>query len=573
MALERYDFGVSLDGAPFALPKTGPKIARPFRGGRTGLRAELAAMFSAEKGTVPSASALADALTALEGEAMAAEPQPLATRVAEHDNRLYLDLGRPDGHVVRIGAGGWRIVDESPVLFKRTALTSGLPDPLSRGGSFDPLRARLNVGEQDWPLVVAWLLAALMADMPHPVLSLIGEQGTGKSTATELLVNIVDPSPAPLRSAPRDVEQWSVTANASWVVGLDNISGLQPWLSDVLCRAVTGDGMVRRLLYSDGDVSVLAFRRCIVTNGIDLGAVRGDLADRMLTVELQRITSTMRRTAADVSITDLERAQVLGALLDLGVEVLALLPGIQLLEMPRMADFSRVVAATDKVLGTDGLKRYAAQAADLASAVVDADPFASAVNTFLTGLESGSWTGTGGALLEMLVQPEPRPRQWPSDSQRANAALRRVAPALREAADLDIEESKHPRTRKTVWLITRRPTEIGGEQASQASQASQPTLTCGDVRSLAETQPSHPVAQPSHPPRSAPGAKPDNDAAKAALSSAFAPDMPSDLQQHHGAKPAKPAKPPHPASLAATTPAHDPDCFCRDCTEAQEPAL
>lgn len=46
-----------------------------------------------------------------------------------------------------------------------------------------------------------------------------------------------------------------------------------------MCRAVTGDGLVKRTLYSDTDVTVLNYRRVLVVNGIDVGAVRCDLAD------------------------------------------------------------------------------------------------------------------------------------------------------------------------------------------------------------------------------------------------------------------------------------------------------
>ena len=121
------------------------------------------------------------------------------------------------------------------------------------------------------------------------VLSLFGEQGTAKSTATKRLVQAVDPSPVPLRKPPRDAEAWVTAAQGSWVVGLDNLSVVPDWLSDSLCRAATGEGDVRRALYTDGGLAVFAFRRCIVLNGIDVGALRGDLADRIVHVNLDRI--------------------------------------------------------------------------------------------------------------------------------------------------------------------------------------------------------------------------------------------------------------------------------------------
>ena len=37
-------------------------------------------------------------------------------------------------------------------------------------------------------------------------------------------MELIDPSPAPTRTAPRDLTDWVVTAQGSWVVGLDNVS-------------------------------------------------------------------------------------------------------------------------------------------------------------------------------------------------------------------------------------------------------------------------------------------------------------------------------------------------------------
>ena len=45
--------------------------------------------------------------------------------------------------------------------------------------------------------------------MPHPILALTGEQGTAKSTAARLVVELVDASPAPLRTQPREMRSWA----------------------------------------------------------------------------------------------------------------------------------------------------------------------------------------------------------------------------------------------------------------------------------------------------------------------------------------------------------------------------
>ena len=146
---------------------------------------------------------------------------------------------------VVVGPEVWRVRDRSPVVFRLTALT--LPPPLPvRGGSLEELREQLNVTDETWPLLVGWLVAAMLPDLDRPIALLTGEQGTGKSTAARLLVGLLDPSNAPLRSMPRDEETWAVSAAASYVVGIDNIWTIPRWFSDALCRVVSVDGIVRR---------------------------------------------------------------------------------------------------------------------------------------------------------------------------------------------------------------------------------------------------------------------------------------------------------------------------------------
>ena len=168
------------------------------------------------------------------------------------------------------------------------------------------------------------------------------------------------------------------------------------WLQDSLSRAVTGDGDVRRQLYTDAGLALFAFRRCVLLTGIDLGAVRGDLADRLLVIDLDLISEQSRRLDADLE--DRWRKahpMVLGALLDLAAGVAGVFPSVRLERSPRMADFARVLAAVDKVLGTHGLDRYVHRARNLAADSLTADAFVVAMGQQLIE----EFTGTSADLL------------------------------------------------------------------------------------------------------------------------------------------------------------------------------
>jgi RepB DNA-primase from phage plasmid len=438
---------------PYAVPHAGPKVALALRGGGNSLRQHLAAAYARKIGKTATSSALADALNTLEGFALEKDPTDVELRLARWTSdgveHLVLDLGDAAGRAVVIGPTGWQVVERSPVVFRRTALTLPLPEPV-RGGHLDELRELLNVTDETWPLLVGWQVAAVLPDLPHPIALLTGEYGTGKSSAAKYLVELLDPSAAPLRSSPKDEETWAVSAAASYVVGIDNISTIPSWLSDAMCRAVTGDGMVRRRLYTDNDVSVLALRRVLVLTSIDAGALRGDLADRILTVELERIDPTNRRT--DRALNQAWRAahpRLLGALLDLVCSVMAELPRAaqDLQEHTRMADFDEVLLALDRVNGTSSLEAYRQSGERMARDVAEGDPVAHAVMSLLEGQAFG-WRGTATHLLSELRKyaPDPLPRRWPADATRLATYLKRVTPALRTVGvDVEIRRSNKER--------------------------------------------------------------------------------------------------------------------------------
>jgi hypothetical protein len=462
LALERHTIGMSTDGEPFAVSKAQPHLVRQLRGGKASLRAELARLYRQATGKVAPQQALADALLALEGEAGDTDPQPLALRVADHHGDRYLDLGDATGRAIRITAAGWEVVDNPPVLFRRTVLTAPLPEP-KRGATLDDLWKLLNVAEVDRPLIAAYLVSVLHLNLPHPVLALFGEQGTGKTSAAKVIVGLLDPSPVPVRKPPRDADSWVTAAAGSWVVGLDNLSVVSEWLSDTLCRAVTGEGDVKRQLYTDGGLVVFAFRRCILLTGIDLGALKGDLADRLLVADLAVIDGSRRlEETALWRRWEQVHPYLLGALLDLAAGVESVLPSVRLDSKPRMADFARILAAVDAVLGTAGLSRYADRADSLAVDSLSGDPFVIALSETVP-IEG--FRGAAAELLELVTPIDDKrlPKGWPTSPRAVTTLLKKQAPVMRRAGwkITDTPASGHDKTVR--WELHRPKTKVGND--------------------------------------------------------------------------------------------------------------
>ncbi|MFF3911776.1 ATP-binding protein [Streptomyces sp. NPDC001848] len=459
LAREKYELFMSADGRPYGVKKDGANIALPLRG-KAGLRSQLALLYTdSSGGAAPSQSALADAMTVLEGAAQAADPRVPHLRIGRHGDRIVIDRGTADGDCVIVGPDGWERSAKSPVLFRRSGAMKPLPAPVRDGDGLAKLRDLLNMSDESFHLLVAWLVAAFIPDLPHPILTFRGEQGTGKSYSAKMVIGIVDPSGAPKRTAPRDIKSWATQAFNSWALCIDNVSVIADWLSDALCRAVTGDGIVDRALYTDDDVVVLEFRRVLAMTTIDAGALAGDLAERLLTIELHTIPDRERREEAelDEAYADSHSA-ILASLFDLLSSVLKVLPDVQLTERPRMADFARILAAVDQVKDWTTTETYKATARDAVADVLDGEPFAHAVVALVDRAGPDGVTLTASELLERVPTPDKLPKRWPKDPTRAGGQLKRLAPALRTIG-IEVDDSKRGPKPKKQRLYTLTATE------------------------------------------------------------------------------------------------------------------
>ncbi|MCZ1011949.1 hypothetical protein [Streptomyces lydicus] len=456
---------VRSDQTIYAVQVGGGPIARPIRakggGGGTGsLRQCLIREYVISTGRTPSQAALADAIAALEAMAMDSESQDVHLRVAaDQVDRwtTWLDLGRSDGLSVCIERGSWAVFipqqGEGP-LWRRSRLVHELPVPERSPGGWqhgvELLRQILPVSAQSYPMVVAWCLAALRPDMPRPLAGILGEQGTGKSTLARMMVRLVDGSKAHLRSVPKSEDDLAVTTAAGWCLALDNLSGMPGWLSDFLSRAVTGDALTKRELYSDDDVVILIYQRPVLLTSIEIGVLQGDLAERMLPIQLEPITGKNRRTERRLweAYND-SHAEILGGLLDLAALVWAKLPEAadQLAERPRMADFAEMLWALDAVTGWNTLATYTGAQEDLVDDVIEGDPVATSVLRWATiHLSPWTWEGPAAQLLSELQVPPgtDKEKDWPSTPGVLSARLQRAAPALRRRG---VDVRKLPRTK------------------------------------------------------------------------------------------------------------------------------
>src|SRR5262245_48062837 len=378
------------------------------------------------------------ALDQLEARAQFDAPErSVHLRVAEHQGRLYLDLANMHWQAVEIASVGWRVIDKPPVRFRRPPGLLPLPLPKG-GGSLDTLRHLHNLpSDDDFVLVVAWLLAALRPNGPYPLLAISGEQGSAKTVLCKMLKALIDPNIAPVRALARDERELMIAANNSHVLAFDNVSELPGWLSDALCRIASGASLSVRQLYTDDEEVLFQAARPILINGIEDVIIRPDLADRAVFVSLPPIREEQRRPEA-VLWREFERKGplILGALLDVAVCGLKVRSRMRHDSLPRMADFALWAAACETALWPAGTiaRAYAANRQAAIEGVIEADPVAVCVRDMMA--RRRQWSGTASDFLRAAdthqrEEVSIRRPDWPRTPRALAGRLRRAQTSLR----------------------------------------------------------------------------------------------------------------------------------------------
>ncbi len=124
-------------------------------------------------------------------------------------------------------------------------------------------------------------------------------------------------------------------------MALDNLHRLPQWASDDLCRAITGGGFAKRVLYTDDDDFLYDFNRAVILNGISIPGSSPDLLDRSILIELSRLPEDRRRDReALMSEFEAARPRILGAICSVLSDAMARIGSIKLDRLPRMADWT-----------------------------------------------------------------------------------------------------------------------------------------------------------------------------------------------------------------------------------------
>ena len=247
---------------------------------------------------------------------------------------------------------GWKAGKSKKVKFTKSPLDADQVMPVGGGDLLRLLRRYVNMDDEDFFLFTVYVVQAFSRTSSHFVAIISSEKGTGKSTLTKLLRDLIDPSKAGVPLMPSNDGDLKTYLADSYVVCFDNTAVLSNKFSNILCAAITGSKAAKRKLYTDCDHIILNLHNMVVINGIDIVPYQSDLAERSLLFELRKISKENRMTDASFwAAFQKDRPLILGAIMDTLVKAIQILPTLQTQSLHRMADANLEMLAIAVALG------------------------------------------------------------------------------------------------------------------------------------------------------------------------------------------------------------------------------
>lgn len=422
-------------------------------------RLYLAKLFYDEYGRTAKNDAIAQATAAMKSKAVfQGEEIPLSVRCAWSGGNIFYDLSNQTRQSVIITNCGWNVTNDTPILFQQYNHQRAQATPIP-GGDILQVLDFITIKPEYQFLFLVYLAACFVPDIPHPCLIIYGEKGAAKSTTSQMLKRLIDPSGLELLTLPKDVRELTRMLSKHAFVPFDNISSLSAEISDELCKAVTGAGNAWRSLYTNNDDVVFNYKRCILLNGINNVASRADLLDRSIMIELQRISETDRRPLNKLlKEFDEQRGAMLGGIFDVVSKALSIYPTIRLDRYVRMADFDEwgaaIAQAIDPVNGqTLFMDEYRANRKIQTQMALDGDPVATCIIELMRGRTY--WQGRASDLLREIeevaykIRVDTHSKYFPKA---ANALTRKLNLTRSNLADVGIHVDTSQRDRNYNYI-------------------------------------------------------------------------------------------------------------------------
>ncbi len=446
----------------------------------TRFRNWIAKGYRARHKTPPNSESINQAIIQMEAKCEDSRQVELFNRVGHYGDAIYYDLTTPDWRGVRITPSGWEII-YLPPIFRRYSHQNEQVIPVLGGDPKDILRF-CNLNEDDHCLFVVTAATFFISNIPHVIISQNGEQGSGKSYNSRAVKRLVDPSKAELISSPKDLEQAQMTADKHWVSAFDNLSKIIEWFSDFLCRGVTGEGDMKRSLYTNDDEFIRSYRRCFVLNGIGSLMWRPDLLDRSILFDIPILEDGRSESQINEEWKNALPC-ILGGFFTAISKSMNHVNSVTGHEKFRMADYVRWGMVLADELGfsrQEFLNNYKESVDHKWENAAEENSLVNRLTT-LVMTNNGEWSGSAAELLERIKPEGVKDKTIPDTPRWLSSELMRIAPVMRSAGiDIIRLPKREAGTGRRIFIlrkIDKKRCEIDCEQGVRSGEQDESSHT------------------------------------------------------------------------------------------------
>jgi MoxR-like ATPase len=374
------------------------------------LMINLSGRYYKEIGDTLSKTQLTEALSAIEYRCMEGNIIHPIIRMGRLEDAIYIDH-KCKGDRCLVLRGGKVTEGYLPTghYFQRSSHMQpyGPIDFTNSGQGLSELTRLMNIADHgDFrQLMSVWITSIFIPSIPQPILILIGPQGTGKSTTFKIIREITDPSSVRHLAPPKDTRDLVVQMNENYVVLYDNVSRIGN-MSDDYCRAITGEHMMVRDLYTTAGSRTFSYQRVIGFNGIDVPVGQSDLLDRVLIVEAEYIPEEKRLLESCVwSHFEALKPLVIGEMLTTVSRAIDM--PLRTKNLPRMADWAAWGANIAEITGIDPdsfLAAYSNRIAEAREVGLNSNLFVHLVKELVLKNAHPEWKVRATDLLTMVTE-------------------------------------------------------------------------------------------------------------------------------------------------------------------------
>ncbi len=413
----------------------------------------MATRYREKFGVPPKSDAINQARIQIEARCDSARQVELFNRVGWHDSAIYYDLTTQDWRGVRINKDGWEVVSLPPI-FRRYQHQAEQVVPVKDGDPRAILRF-CNISPDDHCLFMVSIASFFIPNIPHVILSQNGEQGSGKSNNSRKIKGLGDPSRVMLISTPKDLEQAQMTAEKHWINTFDNISKILEWFSDFLCRGVTGEGDMKRSLYTNDDEFIRSYRRCFVLNGIGASMWRADLLDRAVIFDIPILKTTRPEKDMEAEWKEFLPG-ILGGFFTAVSKAMNTVSQVRGHHKFRMSDFAQWGGALAEALGysqDEFFRKYQESVDRKWQETAEDSVFGKKISDLLEK-HGGYWTGSTAELLTEIKPDDEDQKGIPKTAKWLSTELVRIAPVMRNIGiDIVKKEKREAGTGRRIFVI------------------------------------------------------------------------------------------------------------------------